>query len=128
MSLSSTALSILCLLLLLPCVVAAADFNPLPWPPSMLYTHTGLALVCCATAMLLPYVTDLMAFVGALLTMTISLILPALMHLQLFKQEAPAGLLLLDCFVVMLGVLCAYVGATSAMTNLQQKLAACPVV
>lgn len=84
----------------------------------------GLALACCITAMLLPYVTDLMAFVGALLTMTISLILPALMHLQLFKQDMPGWLLVFDCAVVLLGVVCAYVGATSALSNLQQKLLA----
>jgi amino acid permease len=83
----------------------------------------GLALVCCLTAASLPYVTDLMAFVGALLTMTISLILPALMHLRLFKNEAPSWLLVFDVAVVALGVVCAYVGASSAAASLQQKLA-----
>lgn len=81
-------------------------------------------MACCVTAALLPYVTDLMAFVGALLTMTISLILPALMHLQLFKSDAPSWLLLFDVAVVVLGVVCAYVGASSAASSLQQKLAA----
>jgi hypothetical protein len=84
----------------------------------------GLALCCCVTAGLLPYVTDLMALVGALLTMTISLILPALMHLVMFKAEAPGWLLAADVAVVALGVLCAYVGASSAAASLQQKLAA----
>lgn len=93
-----------------------------------LAAHAGLACACCVTAALLPYVTDLMAFVGALLTMTISLILPALMHMQLFKTDMPGWLLVFDCAVVLLGVACAYVGATSAMGSLQQKLAVAPAV
>jgi hypothetical protein len=84
----------------------------------------GLGLACCVTAGLLPYVTDLMAFVGALLTMSVSLILPALMHLVLFRQEAGPWLLALDVAVVLLGVCCAFVGASSAAGSLQQKLAA----
>lgn len=84
----------------------------------------GLGLGCCVTAGLLPYVTDLMAFVGALLTMSVSLILPALMHLVLFRQEAGPWLLALDIAVVLLGVCCALVGASSAAASLQQKLAA----
>jgi hypothetical protein len=79
------------------------------------------------TAGLLPYVTELMALVGALLTMSISLVLPALMHLVLFRAEAPAWLLAADVAVVALGLLCAYVGASSAAASLQQKLTAAAV-
>lgn len=37
---------------------------------------TGLALFCVITAALLPYVSDLISLVGALLTMSMSLIIP----------------------------------------------------
>lgn len=72
---------------------------------------------------MLPYVAEVMAFVGALLTMSISLIIPALMHAVLLGQELPWWLLLFDGLVLLLGVACAYVGATSALQSLQEKLA-----
>eukprot|EP00879_Flechtneria_rotunda_P020689 GHRR01021773.1.p1 GENE.GHRR01021773.1~~GHRR01021773.1.p1 ORF type:complete len:153 (-),score=49.82 GHRR01021773.1:649-1107(-) len=83
---------------------------------------TGLALACCCTALALPYVADLMAFVGALLTMSISLIMPALMHIKLMWQELPWWGVAFDVLVLLLGVTCAGVGATSALQSLQQKL------
>jgi hypothetical protein len=64
-----------------------------------------------------------MAVVGALLTMSTSLVLPALMHLALRGGELPGWRLLLDVGVVALGLSCAAVGATSAFSSLQQKLA-----
>eukprot|EP00879_Flechtneria_rotunda_P021595 GHRR01022760.1.p1 GENE.GHRR01022760.1~~GHRR01022760.1.p1 ORF type:complete len:299 (+),score=103.55 GHRR01022760.1:2655-3551(+) len=82
----------------------------------------GLALACCCTALALPYVADLMAFVGALLTMSISLIMPALMHIKLMWQELPWWGVAFDVLVLLLGVTCAGVGATSALQSLQQKL------
>jgi amino acid permease len=71
---------------------------------------------------LLPYVADLMALVGALLTMSISLIIPALMHLKLMRGRLPWWMLLLDVGVLLLGGVCAAVGASSALHNLQLKL------
>lgn len=65
-----------------------------------------------------------MAFVGALLTMSISLIIPALMHAVLMRQRLPLWGLALDAAVLLLGVACASVGATSAYQSLQLKLAA----
>eukprot|EP00878_Enallax_costatus_P046657 GHUV01056905.1.p1 GENE.GHUV01056905.1~~GHUV01056905.1.p1 ORF type:complete len:326 (+),score=68.13 GHUV01056905.1:405-1382(+) len=82
----------------------------------------GLAIACCAAALVLPYVAELMAFVGALLTMSISLIIPALMHLALMGHELPWWLLVFDGCVLLLGVACAAVGATSALQCLQVKL------
>jgi amino acid permease len=83
----------------------------------------GLAAACCATALSLPYVADLMAFVGALLTMSISLIIPALMHAVLLGKQLPWWGLVLDAAVLLLGLVCASVGATSAYQSLQLKLA-----
>jgi amino acid permease len=75
-------------------------------------------------ALSLPYVADLMAFVGALLTMSISLIIPALMHLRLLGHTlGPLGQAL-DGGVLLLGVSCAVVGASSAWINIRQKMAA----
>lgn len=82
----------------------------------------GLAAACCATALSLPYVADLMAFVGALLTMSISLIIPALMHAVLLGRQLPWWGLVLDGAVLLLGVACAGVGASSACQSLQLKL------
>lgn len=84
----------------------------------------GLASACCTTALVLPYVAEAMAFVGALLTMSISLIIPAMMHITLMGRELPRWLLLFDACVLLLGVACAAVGATSALQSLQYKLAA----
>lgn len=69
-----------------------------------------------------------MAFVGALLTMSISLIIPALMHASLMRKEMPWWVLGLDCLVLLLGLVCAAVGASSAYQSLQQKLAATVVL
>jgi amino acid permease len=69
-----------------------------------------------------------MAFVGALLTMSISLIIPALMHAVLMRKQLPWWGLMLDGAVLLLGVACASVGATSAYQNLQLKLAMAAVV
>eukprot|EP00882_Tetradesmus_deserticola_P013035 GHRQ01013824.1.p5 GENE.GHRQ01013824.1~~GHRQ01013824.1.p5 ORF type:complete len:123 (+),score=38.29 GHRQ01013824.1:1227-1595(+) len=82
----------------------------------------GLASACCAAALSLPYVADLMAFVGALLTMSISLIIPALMHAVLLRKQLPWWAMLLDGAVLLLGVACASVGASSAYQSLQLKL------
>ena len=83
---------------------------------------SGLALACCAAALVLPYVAEVMAFVGALLTMSISLTIPALMHLALTGHELPWWMLVLDGCVLLLGVACAAVGATSALQSLLVKL------
>jgi hypothetical protein len=64
-----------------------------------------------------------MAFVGTLLTMSISLIIPALMHAVLMRKQLPWWGLMLDGAVLLLGVACASVGASSAYQNLQLKLA-----
>jgi amino acid permease len=64
-----------------------------------------------------------MAFVGALLTMSISLIIPALMHAVLMRKQLSWRGLMLDGAVLLLGVACASVGASSAYQNLQLKLA-----
>jgi uncharacterized membrane protein len=85
----------------------------------------GLALACVATAMLLPYVADLMSLVGALLTMSISLVIPPLMHLAIVGHgagELPWWVCALDAAVVCLGLTCAYVGATSAARSLIAKV------
>lgn len=89
---------------------------------------SGLALACCAAALVMPYVAEVMALVGALLTMSISLIIPALMHVALIGRDLPWWLLVLDGCVLMIGVTCAVVGATSAMQCLQEKLAMSPVM
>ena len=83
----------------------------------------GLAAACAATALSLPYVADLMAFVGALLTMSISLIIPALMHLRIMGPTLNPWQKALDGVVLLLGLVCAAVGASSAMGNIQQKIA-----
>lgn len=87
----------------------------------------GLALACCATALVLPYVAEVMAFVGALLTMSISLIIPAAMHITLMGRELPWWMLLFDGCVLLLGAACAAIGATSALQSLQGKLASAAV-
>lgn len=55
--------------------------------------------------------------------MSISLILPALMHMRL-AGPLPPGLLLLDGCVLLLGLVCAAVGSSSAAASLQAKVAA----
>jgi amino acid permease len=64
-----------------------------------------------------------MAFVGALLTMSISLIIPALMHLKIMGPALKPWQKALDVLALVLGVVCAAVGASSAMGNIQQKMA-----
>jgi amino acid permease len=79
-------------------------------------------------ALVLPYVAELVGLVGALLTMSISLILPALMHLLLLGAELPLWQKCLDVAVLALGIVCAVAGASSAAANLQAKVAAAAAV
>jgi hypothetical protein len=71
-----------------------------------------------------PYVTDLMGLVGAVLTMSISLMLPALFQLKLGGRQLPPGDVARALGVLCLGAACATVGATSAVGSLKAKLAA----
>jgi amino acid permease len=80
--------------------------------------------VCVAVAAALPYVADLISLVGALLTCSISFILPALMHQSLCGADLPAWQKALDGGVLALGVACAAVGARAALRSLAAKMAA----
>jgi len=82
--------------------------------------RVGLATACLAVAVSLPYVSDLMSLVGAVLTMSISLTIPALMGMRLLAGGPlhRAGC----CAVILLGLACAAIGATSAAGSLAGKL------
>lgn len=106
----------------------AASFFDCFCPPHALlvisFALAGLGVACATAAAVLPYVADLMSLVGAVLTMTVSLVLPALMHVRLLGAElSPAGVACAGA-VLLLGLLCAAVGAQSAIGSLRAKMAA----
>ncbi|GBF90516.1 hypothetical protein Rsub_03512 [Raphidocelis subcapitata] len=82
----------------------------------------GLAAVCAAAAAVLPHVADLMALVGAVLTTSISLMLPAAARLVLAGDELSPGGAAAAAGVMLLGAAIAVVGARSALGSLAGKV------
>lgn len=65
-----------------------------------------------------------MGLVGAVLTTSISLIVPALMAFRLWGDDLSGGGRAAAGAVIVLGLLCMGVGATSGFESLRAKLAA----
>jgi vesicular inhibitory amino acid transporter len=95
-------------------------------------------LLCAAVAVACPYAADLAALTGAVLTMSVSLVLPGVAHLVLMTVvkrrggggEGAAmlpwrpGAALVDCLAVVVGLACAVVGGRAALAALAGKLKA----
>jgi solute carrier family 32 (vesicular inhibitory amino acid transporter) len=72
----------------------------------------------------MPYLGVVMSLVGALLTMTISIIFPAAASLKLHGNLMSFAEKLWATFVCLIGVICALSGTASALLALKAKLLA----
>ncbi|KAL2643362.1 hypothetical protein R1flu_010949 [Riccia fluitans] len=80
--------------------------------------RTGLVLSTVAVALLVPFFGLVMAFIGAFLSMTVSLILPCLCYLSIIGDKATISQRILCGFIIMVGILCAIGGTYSSVAGI----------
>ncbi|KAL3696643.1 hypothetical protein R1sor_010719 [Riccia sorocarpa] len=83
-----------------------------------LLIRTGLVLSTVGVAILIPFFGLVMAFIGAFLSMTVSLILPCMCYLRIIGDSATISQRLLCGFIIMVGLLCAFGGTYSSVAEI----------
>ncbi|KAJ0810200.1 putative amino acid transporter, transmembrane domain-containing protein [Helianthus annuus] len=85
--------------------------------------RTTLVISTIVVALVFPFFGYLMSIVGALLTVTVSIILPSLCYLKISGAYRVFGLeLVMIGFVVLVGILIATVGTYTSMADIARKL------
>lgn len=90
--------------------------------------RTALAIGTLFSAMYVPYLAVVMSLIGSVLTVSISVLLPAVLHLVLVhgssKPNATKFSKAWDYFCVAAGIVCAVSGTTAALKGLAAQIAA----
>jgi len=95
--------------------VTARIPNNVPAMASRLVIRTGLALAMLAAARFCPFLSLLMALIGSFLTVNVSLIYPAVLHLKIHQGNLSAWRRFVDYFVIVLGVCCMVSGTWASV-------------
>jgi solute carrier family 32 (vesicular inhibitory amino acid transporter) len=86
--------------------------------------NTVVATAVVVLARFVPYLSIVMSFVGAFLTMAISIIIPAAASYRLHHDQMGSAEKLWVITVILIGVGCALSGTASAVGALRQVLSA----
>ncbi|GMH43182.1 hypothetical protein BSKO_11104 [Bryopsis sp. KO-2023] len=84
--------------------------------------RTGLGLGALFLATQVPYFAQVMSIVGSFLTITVSVMFPALCHLKLFDEDLETNEKYLNYLVLALGGFCAVSGTWTAVQELLKQL------
>ncbi|OAE22577.1 hypothetical protein AXG93_731s1200 [Marchantia polymorpha subsp. ruderalis] len=97
----------------------------LPYEKAMKYStflRTGLVMSTAAVAVLVPYFGLVMAFIGAFLSMTVSLILPCLCYLSIVGDKTTIMQRIVCVFIIVVGVVCVIAGTYSSVAGIIQSV------
>jgi len=87
-----------------------------------LVIRTALVLSTIAVAVLVPFFGLVMAFIGAFLSMTVSVILPCACYLSILDKKATLFQVILCSAIIVIGIICLIGGTYSSVAGIIDKL------